>query len=783
MRQFETKRSFNFKKTIPLLLILVFLLIPLQANAAILTEEDIEAQEKPGILEKQFSKFVLNVANSLIAITGAQDVSVLVFQRPEVANTDTWISNTTSSNRSELVYGVFPEGAFNGIAEIYDNLVNLLPIPMVVIIALAGLFLLFDIIRSTDNRSKIKEYLLGLMGAILLLRFGYLIWDWILFINYSFLVDPIYFMLQNNGIQITSFISTIWDQGSTDTIFGATNFFVALVVGCAAFMTFSINYQYMLRIVMLGVLIVLFPFAVICTVIPSRRNVLNQWFMMFTSQVFLQGAHAIALGLFFLMLATGSGLDFWLCLVMFFGLPMISDLIQRFVGSIFGDASSSGGIGKSMSNASGISSAMGMVALGKNMMKSKGTSSGTSSSSKSSSRLTNNTGNNGSGSSGITQHSSSMKNSGGMSNSDNKERGLETANGINPAISESPQQNGRNGMFGNLSNSNTSDAPNRSLGNKMENSSGSSMNIGSSMNNNAPISSGTMDQSLPVSDSNGLPNNQVPYGTPNAKQSKGDAIAKVAGSTGRKISEVSRNVGNSERLKRGMKLATMGGVMVGGAAVGTMLTGSSKNGMMLGAATGALGGKGLEFATTKGAKIAEVGGELLQSKSKGKPALNDTQERIGYNDKSQLKNPPEMARMGRELIGGRTGEVLGSTVGKINNATSRKDSLSPPTINNRARQNNETPQNNNNNNNHNNESVRQNKNNSHSNESVRQNNNNGRINENEKGRDQITAKSIPKSTATIAQSNNKSEQFYERQKLKSELGDLGQTRKSSGKLS
>ena len=794
MRQFDNKHPFNITKLIPVLLIFMFLLVPLQANATIISEEVIDAQEKPGVLEKQFSKFVLNVANSLIGITGAQDVSVLVFQRPEVANTDTWISNTNSSNRSDLVFGIFPEGIFNGIANVYDTLVNFLPIPIVIIITLAGLFLLFDTFRSTDNRSQLKEYLLGLIAAILLLRFGYLVWDWIIFINYSFFVDPIYFMLQNSGIQVTSFISTIWDQGSTEKVMSATNFMVAIIVACAAFMTFSINYQYMLRIIMLGVLIVQFPVAVLSTIMPSRRNVLNQWFMLFTTQVTLQGAHAIALGIFFLTLATTSGWEFWICMAMFFGLPMITDLNQRFIGGIFGDSNSSGGVGKSFANASGITSMLGMAALGKNMMKSKGSTSSESSSKKATSNNSSEKG---------QQSAASNQNIARMTNSN--EQGIVSSSGINQPKSESSQQNQRHGIFGNSTKSERDNQSNSnpplSTGTEYENTNAYAENGG------APISDGTRENPSSVPDSNASdtnyqPVNQQPTESLSArKDSQKPAmspIAKMGSKTGRKISNISRGVGNSEGIKRTVKLATMGGLVMGGAAIGTMITGNPKGGALVGSTVGFAAGKGAEFGISKGAKFGEVGGEVLQSKSEGNQALDVTKQRIGYHDQSQLADSSEMSRMGQELIGGKTGSVLGKVAGKVNHTAGKYD-VSPPATNNyNARQNYETVQ----------EREKlvtntipisaQKVGEAKTRLDDAQQNvallkaraaaepSNPKLKEHVKIAEQHRAKMqvvYETRKTNHAHLENKAEQFYERQKLKRDFEDLGQSRKSSGKLS
>lgn len=148
---------------------------------------------------------------------------------------------------------------------------------------------------------------------------------------------------------------------------------IALLVLGAAVMTFVINYQYMMRMLTLAMLVILFPFVIIATVMPSRRSVLNTWVTQFTSQVFIQSAHAIALALFFFMITKTEDLGFWLVAAMFFGLPAMADLVHRIVGGFTGEGG--GGIGTSISNGSGISGILAVSNIARGMMKPKGSNS------------------------------------------------------------------------------------------------------------------------------------------------------------------------------------------------------------------------------------------------------------------------------------------------------------------------------------------------------------------------------------------------------------------------
>lgn len=352
--------------------VLFFLIIfqPVFAFAKpIINEDNLEPEEKPGLVEKHFSKFILNVSNSLISIMKAQDVSVLVFQKEEVIDeSNTTFKNQANATRDDMVFGIFPEGLFNGIAKIYDVFYNLIPIPIYVFITLAGLFMMFDMLKSPENKSRAKEVILGLIVATLFMRFGHMAWEWIIKINY-FIVDAVYAALSEGGVKVTSFISTVWDPTATSSVMKSPSFTTALLVVFALFMTFMINYQYMMRMIILGMLVVLFPVVLISLVIPSRRTVLNTWFTQFTSQVFIQSAHAIALGLFFFALAAAEDLGFWLVLTMFFALPAMADVVQRLVSEFTGEGSSGGGFGTSMKNASGMSGLMAVSMMTKGLFK------------------------------------------------------------------------------------------------------------------------------------------------------------------------------------------------------------------------------------------------------------------------------------------------------------------------------------------------------------------------------------------------------------------------------
>lgn len=370
----DVKNKWSLLTKIILVLLILFNTSLLSVSAEVISKEDLDPEEKPGLVEKHLSKFLINLSNSAISLMKAQDVSVLVFQRPEVLKEkDNWLENTSSLDRNDMVFGIFPNALFDGISTIYDGFTKLVPIPIFVLLAIGGLVLLLDLYRSSEARSKGKEYLFGVIIALLLLRFGHLLWDWIIFINHM-VVDTIFFVLKSNGIEVRSFVSTIWNPSDLNDVMKSPSFMIALLVLGAAVMTFVINYQYMMRMLTLAMLVILFPAVIIATVMPSRRSLLNTWVTQFTSQVFIQSAHAIALALFFFMITRTEELGFWLVAAMFFGLPAMADIVHRVVGGFTGEGGG-GGIGTSLSNGSGMGGIMAVSSIARGMMKPNGSSS------------------------------------------------------------------------------------------------------------------------------------------------------------------------------------------------------------------------------------------------------------------------------------------------------------------------------------------------------------------------------------------------------------------------
>lgn len=672
-----TKPKMLFKRAFIILFLAVFVILPptsMFVNAEIINEED-ASKESSGLFESILSKTMLSFANSLIGLTGAQDVSVLVYQEQEIISShEAFFTNATHANKDSLVYGIFPEGIYKGIAIFYDAFNGAIPGPIVALITLGGFLLLLDVFKGNSQRSQVKEWLLGLVMAILAMNYGSTLWGMVIGLN-DILVSGTYQLLTSNGIQVSSFISTIWNTGSTESIFDSKNLLVALIVTCACITTFIINYQYMLRMITLGVLIVMFPVVVVLLVMPSKRSAIGQWFNLFASNVFMQTAHAISLGLFFFFLKFAEGFDFWLVLVMFFGLPTVTDLVQRIVGMALGDGFG-GGLGTSAKNISGASSIMGLAMLGKNML---GKESGTSSS-----KNAGRTGvdNNFAGFA-ISDASKKAPTSNapigkGIDRQNNNED-LKKNNFDNTHMGGLGQENKEgigginvgegsafNSSSANTNGSNINASPlqhkavqyaqqmkqleqgqkevNEQLGNKYV-----------PMKNLNSNETGVIKNGNSLNNANGKENfkNKVHSGLRNASKITGTGIVRM--------SEAARN---NRSFKMKAKTAAVLAAAGAGFALSTMATGKGNTGMIAGAGIANVANKPLGSVADKATRVSQVGGEILQSKGQGQEALAVTKDRVGFKDSAQFADVKESQKIMGNLVGGRTGDALAKTTAK-----------------------------------------------------------------------------------------------------------------------
>ena len=300
--------------------------------------EEIERQaEKPGLAERMMAELFISPVNWFLKTLGMQDPVILVFQKnPAAGSGDGFMQGNCAGNydcADSLVLGVFDAGISGAIDALYGVFERFVPFPLVIALVLIGMFILFQGM-SMEGRSRAKDYGTAFMVALLSIRFGYYLWGFTAGIV-KFFTDLIWAALIDFGVQPDLFLNMLWGNGSGyENAVATKSLGVAFIVVAAALMIIILNYQYIVRKIMLMVLIVLFPITCVLSVFPKFRHSLQIWWDEFVSNMILPAAHALALGLFFLLLRfSNANASLWVIIVYFFAMPMIANMVRKLVGA------------------------------------------------------------------------------------------------------------------------------------------------------------------------------------------------------------------------------------------------------------------------------------------------------------------------------------------------------------------------------------------------------------------------------------------------------------------
>ncbi|MNB79168.1 hypothetical protein D3C75_258950 [compost metagenome] len=294
-----------------------------------------DEDHKPGLMERTIADPLISVANFLLNFFGAKDVVTLVFG----------IDPNSTDQREGLYLGVFTEGMMNAIDALYSSFERFMPFPVILAVMLIAALLLFQGM-SADGRSKAKDYMVAFLVGLLSIRFGYYIWNFVAYVTQKF-STLIWATMLDHDIQPDKFLNMIWGAGTGyDDMIKYRGFVVALLVLLAAIMTAVLNYQYTMRTINLMVLVSTFVVSAVLTIFPRYRQSLQTWWNEFTSQMLLPCAHALALGLFFLLLRYSSDdVSNWIIVAYLFGFSTIQALVTRLLG---GEDGGGGKVGKAM---------------------------------------------------------------------------------------------------------------------------------------------------------------------------------------------------------------------------------------------------------------------------------------------------------------------------------------------------------------------------------------------------------------------------------------------------
>jgi hypothetical protein len=296
------------------------------------------------IIARIIAGLLLAPINFFINIIGLQDPVTLIFGiEPEGVRLRKFIPY------EDLILYTFTEQQFGAVSRFFDSargfLLPLLVVALVIVAALTATRAL-GFGGSSRERAEVKDLLTGVvvffasiavLPTLLRLLFGI---NWLLVKFAASVVDP-----------------DILKRGFLHMIPEASGYSLGSVIIALLFI-FSIgllNFQYNLRLLALGILILLFPFAAFISVFPARRGTISMWFSQLWSNLLLQPAHAFIFA-FFVAFA-GADPGFWLLMALYVGLNTMTILVRQVFGG------ESGGIGSSISSIVGISALTGLAGM------------------------------------------------------------------------------------------------------------------------------------------------------------------------------------------------------------------------------------------------------------------------------------------------------------------------------------------------------------------------------------------------------------------------------------
>lgn len=323
----------------------------------------------PGYGEKFIAGIISGAVKWLMNIFYIDDPIILVFGKdPRTNKNDNFLANglygSLLSTPDQVILGIFPKYFFNAIAILYDGFTKLLPIPIVLFLVATAILYMINT-GTPEGRNKIKEYAQAFITAIVSLRFGAYIWSAIISVVH-FGVSLIWAYMMKAGVKPAIFMDMIWGGGKAEfnsaTQIGSLP--LAILLLFAAMMVLALNYQYILRMITLGILILIFPIVTTLSTFPPYRHSLQMWMKEFVSNVSMVLAHALAFGLFFILLTMpgmGQAAAFWLMIAYFAGLPAITGIIRELLGLPGGIGSGPMGAAAGLAGIAALGSISGML--------------------------------------------------------------------------------------------------------------------------------------------------------------------------------------------------------------------------------------------------------------------------------------------------------------------------------------------------------------------------------------------------------------------------------------
>ena len=116
------------------------------------------------------------------------------------------------------------------------------------------------------------------------------------------------------------------------------NVAMTIVTFLAVFMTATMNFQYMIRMITIGVLYAFTPVAAVLSIVPEKRSDVSTWFNELAGNIFTQAIHAGALTFIMKTITAFNSSDtlkskaFWVAMAGMVGLNGVAILIRSLMG-------------------------------------------------------------------------------------------------------------------------------------------------------------------------------------------------------------------------------------------------------------------------------------------------------------------------------------------------------------------------------------------------------------------------------------------------------------------
>lgn len=305
-----------------------------------------EHQVEQGLLSRAIARLMSETVGALVWGLGLQDHVTLIFG----VEPNQLMRSRSFVPPENLVLYTFTQDQANIIGMFYDALGRFTWILLVVAVLIAG-YLVFMKSMSADGLATAKDYLLGLLIFLGLMLFG------------GVIVEPLFFLNRAFVLFVGSQVAPALEAPIFEALFGNTltlagnPIVMGIIVLLMAIGLALFNFQYLMRIVALAILLLMFPIVAYRAVFPSGRASFGTWFKEFASNLFVQSGHAVAYAVLIAFFVASQNI--FLLLAMIWSLNSIAGMVRNLLGAEGGGE----GMGGAMAGMMGLTALMGVKSL------------------------------------------------------------------------------------------------------------------------------------------------------------------------------------------------------------------------------------------------------------------------------------------------------------------------------------------------------------------------------------------------------------------------------------